>query len=55
MPQSAGITIGLLGDVMLARIVALALREKPPEALWDPELPALAGSRSSRWATCLSG
>ena len=42
--QSAGITIGLLGDVMLGRMVAEALRDRSPETLWDPRLRALAGS-----------
>ena len=45
MPQQPpGITIGLLGDVMLGRMVAEALREQPPETLWDPRLRALACS-----------
>src|SRR5579884_481365 len=41
---SAGVEIGLLGDVMLGRMVGEALREQRPETLWDPELRALAGS-----------
>jgi poly-gamma-glutamate capsule biosynthesis protein CapA/YwtB (metallophosphatase superfamily) len=42
--QPAGIAIGLLGDVMLGRLVAQALRDQPPEALWAPELRELAAS-----------
>ena len=45
MPQqSAGIAIGLLGDVMLGRMVVEAVERQPPEALWAPELRELAGS-----------
>jgi poly-gamma-glutamate capsule biosynthesis protein CapA/YwtB (metallophosphatase superfamily) len=45
VPQEpAGIAVGLLGDVMLGRMVAEALRDQPPEALWAPELRELAGS-----------
>lgn len=45
MPQqSAGIAIGLLGDVMLGRMVVEAVERQPPEALWAPELRELASS-----------
>ena len=36
--------IGLLGDVMLGRMVGKALHRQPPETLWAPELRELAGS-----------
>jgi len=39
-----GVAIGLLGDVMLGRMVAEALGRQPPEALWAPELRELTGS-----------
>jgi len=39
-----GIAVGLLGDVMLGRMVAEALERRPPETLWEPELRQLAGS-----------
>ena len=42
--EPAGIAIGLLGDVMLGRMVALELEHQPPETLWAPELRELAGS-----------
>jgi len=42
--QPAGIAIGLLGDVMLGRMVAGALEIEPPETLWAPELRDLAAS-----------
>jgi poly-gamma-glutamate synthesis protein (capsule biosynthesis protein) len=41
-PERAGIAIGLLGDMMLGRMVAGALEPQPPEALWEPELRELA-------------
>lgn len=40
----AGLAIGLLGDVMLGRMVGEALRRQPPETLWAPELRELAAS-----------
>ena len=43
-PKSAGIAIGLLGDVMLGRMVAKAVERRPPEALWAAELRELASS-----------
>ena len=43
-PKSAGIAIGLLGDVMLGRMVGKALERRPPEALWAAELRELASS-----------
>ncbi|MHB1570927.1 MAG: CapA family protein [Solirubrobacteraceae bacterium] len=36
--------VGLLGDVMLGRMVAAALERQPPAELWAPELRELAGS-----------
>ena len=42
--EPGGIAIGLLGDVMLGRMVARALERRPPETLWAPELRELAGS-----------
>ena len=42
--EPAGIAIGLLGDVMLGRMVAAALERQSPETLWAPELRELAGS-----------
>ena len=42
--QPAGIAIGLLGDVMLGRMVARALERQPPETLWAPGLRELAAS-----------
>jgi Bacterial capsule synthesis protein PGA_cap len=42
--EPAGIAIGLLGDVMLGRMVAAALERQPPETLWAPELRELARS-----------
>lgn len=42
--ESAGIAIGLLGDVMLGRMVALELERRGPETLWAPELRELARS-----------
>jgi poly-gamma-glutamate capsule biosynthesis protein CapA/YwtB (metallophosphatase superfamily) len=42
--KPAGVAIGLLGDVMLGRMVAEALRHQSPEELWAPELRELAGS-----------
>ena len=41
---AAEIAIGLLGDVMLGRMVAEALEREPPEALWHRQLRELAGS-----------
>jgi len=41
---SSGIAIGLLGDVMLGRMVAGALHRQRPEELWAAELRELAGS-----------
>jgi capsule synthesis protein PGA_cap len=43
-PEPRGITIGLLGDVMLGRMVAVAQERQSPETLWAPELRELAGS-----------
>ena len=43
-PEPAEITIGLLGDVMLGRMVAMELERQPPETLWAPELRELARS-----------
>ncbi len=40
----AGIAIGLLGDVMLGRMVAATLEREPPETLWSPKLRELARS-----------
>jgi poly-gamma-glutamate capsule biosynthesis protein CapA/YwtB (metallophosphatase superfamily) len=40
----AGIAVGLLGDVMLGRMVAEALRRQSPEELWAAELRELAGT-----------
>jgi poly-gamma-glutamate synthesis protein (capsule biosynthesis protein) len=37
-------SIGLLGDVMLGRGVAVTLARRPPESVWEPELRELAGS-----------
>jgi poly-gamma-glutamate capsule biosynthesis protein CapA/YwtB (metallophosphatase superfamily) len=37
-------TIGLLGDVMLGRSVADALREVPPEDVWAPAMREIASS-----------
>ena len=42
--EPSGITIGLLGDVMLGRMVAVALERQSPETLWAPELRELTGS-----------
>jgi capsule synthesis protein PGA_cap len=42
--EDAGVAIGLLGDVMLGRMVAVALEREPPETLWAPELRELARS-----------
>ena len=42
--QPADIAIGLLGDVMLGRMVARALRRQAPETLWAPDLRQLAGT-----------
>jgi hypothetical protein len=39
--EPAGIAIGLLGDVMLGRMVAAALEHQPPETMWAPELREL--------------
>ena len=44
MSSASGVSIGLLGDVMLGRGVAEALRDHPPEALWDRRLRELAAS-----------
>ena len=44
MSQSAGIAIGLLGDVMLGRMVARALERQAPETLWAAELRELTAS-----------
>ena len=38
------VAIGLLGDVMLGRNVAAALRTRSPEELWDPSLRELTSS-----------
>ncbi len=43
-PAPGSIAIGLLGDVMLGRLVAEALRDRSPETVWDPALRELAGS-----------
>jgi poly-gamma-glutamate synthesis protein (capsule biosynthesis protein) len=43
-PRSAGVSIGLLGDVMLGRGVAEALASQPAEALWSPGLRELLRS-----------
>ena len=40
----AGFAIGLLGDVMLGRGVAAALRARAPAELWDPALRELTAS-----------
>ncbi|HZE05523.1 MAG TPA: CapA family protein, partial [Solirubrobacteraceae bacterium] len=40
----AAVAIGLLGDVMLGRMVGKALQRRPPETLWAPELRELAVS-----------
>jgi poly-gamma-glutamate capsule biosynthesis protein CapA/YwtB (metallophosphatase superfamily) len=42
--MSAEVAIGLLGDVMLGRMVAKALGRCAPETLWAPELRELASS-----------
>ena len=42
--DSGGVAIGLLGDVMLGRMVAEALRHRSPAMLWAPELRDLARS-----------
>ena len=39
-----GLSIGLLGDLMLGRGVAETLATHPPEQLWSPELRELASS-----------
>jgi poly-gamma-glutamate capsule biosynthesis protein CapA/YwtB (metallophosphatase superfamily) len=44
MPSGNAPAIGLLGDVMLGRMVAAALQDRSPEALWASELGELAGS-----------
>jgi poly-gamma-glutamate synthesis protein (capsule biosynthesis protein) len=38
----SGIAIGLLGDVMLGRLVADALGRRGPQSVWSPELRELA-------------
>ncbi|HWI06407.1 MAG TPA: CapA family protein [Solirubrobacteraceae bacterium] len=38
------VAVGLLGDVMLGRNVAAALRTRSPEKLWDPALRELTSS-----------
>jgi Bacterial capsule synthesis protein PGA_cap len=42
--QPADVAIGLLGDVMLGRMVARALERQAPEMLWAPDLRQLARS-----------
>jgi poly-gamma-glutamate capsule biosynthesis protein CapA/YwtB (metallophosphatase superfamily) len=42
--EPAGIAIGLLGDVMLGRMVAAALERQAPETVWALELRELARS-----------
>jgi hypothetical protein len=42
LPEPAEIAIGLLGDVMLGRMVAVELERQPPETLSAPELRKLA-------------
>ena len=44
MSESASVAIGLLGDVMLGRMVAEALRREPRAAVWAPALRELVGS-----------
>ena len=44
MTRPPNLAIGLLGDVMLGRMVAEALHQRPPETLWAPELRELASS-----------
>jgi poly-gamma-glutamate synthesis protein (capsule biosynthesis protein) len=39
-----GVAIGLLGDVMLGRMVAEALERHPPESVWSAEFRELADS-----------
>ncbi len=43
-PTNGGISIGLLGDVMLGRGVGQELAGRPPESTWDPGLRALTAS-----------
>jgi len=42
--MSADVAIGLLGDVMLGRMVAETLEHRPPETLWAAALRELAAS-----------
>ncbi len=42
--QTTSVAIGLLGDVMLGRMVGVALERQSPESLWAPELRDLAQS-----------
>lgn len=42
--ERAGVAIGLLGDVMLGRMVAETLKRRSPETLWAAELRELARS-----------
>ena len=44
MDAEPGIAIGLLGELMLGRMVAGTLERQPPEALWATELRELARS-----------
>jgi poly-gamma-glutamate capsule biosynthesis protein CapA/YwtB (metallophosphatase superfamily) len=44
LSSPTGIAIGLLGDVMLGRMVGAALRHQRPKTLWSAELRELAGS-----------
>jgi len=44
LAKATGIAIGLLGDVMLGRMVGAALNQQRPETLWSAELRELAGS-----------
>jgi hypothetical protein len=41
--DSGGVAIGLLGDVMLGRMVAEALQRQPPETLWAPSFGSWPG------------
>lgn len=42
--EPSGVAIGLLGDVMLGRMVAEALGRRAPESVWSAELRELAAS-----------
>jgi poly-gamma-glutamate capsule biosynthesis protein CapA/YwtB (metallophosphatase superfamily) len=57
-PADAGPTIGLLGDVMLGRLVAERLEREPPERVWSDELAALCRSCDAlvcNLECCISG